>query len=327
MSNSSITDSFLVDASIYIFQSHFSPQVQCFDLDGNDVSASLGFIQFMFRFLRVASPKYVALAFDESLFTGFRHRISQDYKSNRELPDPALKNQIECCKKIARSLGCQVYASQKYEADDIIGILSTQIRKLTDDPSRGIGIVTRDKDLAQLLLNDQDFLWDFSRNRKRFRVDVAAEFGVKPEQIPDYLGLVGDAVDVIPGVFGIGRVKAKLLLSHFSSIEEIYHNLPNVGELQFAGARKIQEKLQDAKDSAVLSKRLATVVTEIRDSKESFERISLRNIRLRSIQQANFLSVIESLRFPKALIDSLERAVARLSENLNSCSVTGVSMI
>jgi 5'-3' exonuclease len=126
----------------YIF---FNPtsrhKVQCFDLDGNDVSASLGFIQFMFRFLRVASPKYVALAFDESLFTGFRHRISQDYKSNRELPDPALKNQIECCKKIARSLGCQVYASQKYEADDIIGILSTQIRKLTDDQAAELGLL------------------------------------------------------------------------------------------------------------------------------------------------------------------------------------------
>lgn len=314
MSNSSTTDTFLVDASIYIFQSHFSPNVQCVDLDGNDVSATLGFIQFMLQLLRVANPRYIALAFDESLFTGFRHAISDDYKSNRELPDAALKNQIECCKKIAGSLGCRVYASKKYEADDIIGILATQIRKLNNCASRGVGIVTRDKDLAQLLLNDQDFLWDFSRNRRRFRDDIAAEFGVKAEQIPDYLGLVGDAVDAIPGVFGIGRVKASLLLSHYSSIEDIYNCLSNVGGLSVAGARKLQDKLHESKESAFLSKRLATIVTETRDSAESFGRITLKNIRLGSIEMNDFLDVIESLRFPKPLIDSLERSVSRLNE-------------
>jgi 5'-3' exonuclease len=314
MPSSSITDCFLVDASIYIFQSHFSPNVQCVDLDGNDVSATLGFIQFMLQFLRVANPQYIALAFDESLFTGFRHAMSDDYKSNRELPDPALKNQIECCKKIAQSLGCRVYASKKYEADDIIGILATQIRRLNGDPDRGVGIVTRDKDLAQLLINDRDFLWDFSRNRRRFRDDVAAEFGVKAEQIPDYLGLVGDAVDAIPGVFGIGRVKASLLLSHYSSIEDVYNCLSNVGELPVAGARKLQEMLQEAKNSAYLSKRLATIVTEIPDSTESFGRITLENIRLGAIQMNDFLCVIEALRFPKPLIDSLERSVFRLTE-------------
>ena len=321
MPNSAATDSFLVDASIYIFQSHFSPNVQCVDLDGNDVSATLGFTQFLLQLLRVTNPHYIALAFDESLFTGFRHAISIDYKSNRELPDRALKNQIECCKKIARSLGCRVYASKKYEADDIIGILATQIRKLNDCASRGVGIVTRDKDLAQLLFSDQDFLWDFSRNRRRFRGDIAAEFGVKAEQIPDYLGLVGDAVDAIPGVFGIGRVKASLLLAHYSSIEDIYNCLSNVGELPVAGAKQLQEKLMESRDSAFLSKRLATIVTETRDASESFGRITLENIRLGSIQMNDFLGVIEGLRFPNVLIDSLERSVLRLDEMFKVVSV------
>ena len=91
---------YLVDGSIYIFQSHFSPYVECFDTQGNDLSAVYGFTQFLLQFLRRVKPTLIAVALDESLFTGFRHKLCPIYKSNRELPDENLAMQLKACREI-----------------------------------------------------------------------------------------------------------------------------------------------------------------------------------------------------------------------------------
>ena len=265
---------YLVDASIYIFQAHFSPYVECTDNSGNNLSALYGYAQFLLQFLRRIKPSHIAIALDESLFCGFRHQLCPDYKSNRELPDENLAMQLKGCAEISAILGLSTFSSTVYEADDIIGTLATRVRH----ESRGdaaIHIVSRDKDLAQLLVSERDCLWDYSGSRKRFSADIIAEYGVSPSQLPDYLGLVGDSVDCIRGVPGVGPVKAKELLGRFNNLNGVYRNLHKVAALPLRGAVRLTELLSEHRELAELSKLLATIVCNVSDPKEKFSRAKL----------------------------------------------------
>ena len=255
---------FLIDASIYIFQSHFSAYVQCTSRHDQDLSALYGFIQFLLQFLRRAQPAFAAIAHDESLFCGFRHALCSNYKSNRELPDDNLSMQLEACHLLGEIFGLASYRSRVYEADDIIGTIASQIRKARSANSlngpRQIQIVSKDKDLAQLLLTERDCLWDFSANKRRFRLHIEEEFGVSAEQLPDFLGLAGDAADCISGVPGIGAVKAGQLLREFGTLAEIYRNLDAVAQMKVRGAEQLATVLKENRDTAELSRKLATIV-------------------------------------------------------------------
>ncbi|MEQ9021512.1 MAG: hypothetical protein RLN82_01995, partial [Pseudomonadales bacterium] len=118
---------YLIDASIYIFQSHFSPYVECYDEDGNELSALYGFTQFLLQFLNRVKPSHVAVAQDQSLFCGFRHELCPNYKSNRELPDANLEMQLNACTEICQHLSLACFGSRVYEADDIIGTLAARV--------------------------------------------------------------------------------------------------------------------------------------------------------------------------------------------------------
>ncbi len=255
---------YLVDASIYIFQAWFSPHYLVSSNAGDDLSAFFGFAQFLQRFLRQTRPRQVAVAFDESLFCGFRHSLYPAYKSNRELPDAQLARQLEACAALAPLLGVPAWGSRVYEADDIIGTLS---RRVAPQP---VCIVSRDKDLAQLLRQDADHLWDYTANTRRFRSDIEKQYGIRAEQIPDYLALVGDAVDAIPGVPGIGPVAARALLQHFGTLEQLYENLEDVALLRYRGAGKTAQLLRDHEPAARLSRQLATIIDAVEDPAEAF---------------------------------------------------------
>lgn len=267
---------YLIDASIYIFQSHFSPNVVCYSNDGSDRSAVYGFTLFLLQFLRRMKPESIAVAMDESLFCGFRHQLCTKYKSNRELPDENLELQLLACKGISSALGLATYGSRVYEADDIVGVLAGKIRDQHQNPegtqarTSAIHIVTKDKDLAQLLDDQYDCLWDFSSNKRRFMADIQSEFGVTPLQIPDYLGLVGDAVDCIEGIPGLGPVKAKALLSRYANLEDIYLNLNHIAELPVRGAKSLQKSLELYREQAFHCRKLATIVTRPNDHSEAF---------------------------------------------------------
>lgn len=287
---------YLVDGSIYIFQSHFSPYVECFDTDGNDLSAVYGFTQFLLQFLRRVKPDRIAVALDESLFRGFRHDLCPNYKSNRELPDENLATQLRACREICSVLGMASYASEKYEADDIIGTLSTRMAELLPDEA-ALCIVSRDKDLAQLLRTDRDYMWDYSGNRKRYRADIQEEFGVSPEQFPDYLGLVGDSVDCISGVPGVGPVKAKELLRAFGSLDNIYENLDAVAGLSLRGAAGLASKLAIHQAEARLSRELATIVCDARDLHEGFAHAVPSSLEVAQIDVSAFEKFLNNYRF------------------------------
>ena len=273
---------FLIDASIYIFQSHFSAQVQCSNRQDQDLSALYGFTQLLLQFLRRTKPNFAAIAHDGSLFCGFRHDLCSFYKSNRELPDENLSMQLEGCYWIGEILGLSSYRSRVYEADDIIGTIISRIRRenlengLEAPPQ--IQIVSRDKDLAQLLQTDKDCLWDFSRGRKRFRSHITKDFGVSAEQLPDFLGLAGDSADCISGVPGIGAVKAGQLLREFSTLDEIYRNLDAVAKMDIRGAERLAKLLEENRSAAELSRKLATIVCEVADGDEDFGSVKLSDL-------------------------------------------------
>jgi len=302
---------YLIDASIYIFQSHFSPNIACVDNRGNDLSALYGFTQFLIQFIRRTKPRYIGVAHDGSLFTGFRHQLCESYKSNRELPDENLAIQLKGCLEISSLLGLPTFTSETYEADDIIGTISHNVRK--EVKQTVLRILTKDKDLAQLLVTGDDCLWDYSANRRRYREDISTEFGVLPEYFPDYLGLVGDSVDCIKGVPGVGPVKAKVLLKEFDSLERIYENLDKVSELPISGAKSLSSKLKNNKELAFLSKRLATIICSVKDCGESFGIASLDTLEVKEIQQAEFGWFLSEYDFRENERKILERIISDIT--------------
>lgn len=280
---------YLVDASIYIFQAYFSPHRQVVGEDGQDLSAFLGYAQFLQRFLRQARPEHVAIAFDESLFCGFRHNLYPEYKSNRVLPEPELERQLVACVELTEAMGVSAFASKVYEADDIIGTLAARYRSqnpaLTEQgAAHSVAIVTRDKDLAQLLRADKDHVWDFSGSERRFAQDIVRLYGIRPDQFPDYLGLVGDAVDCIPGVPGVGPVAACALLQHFQTLPQLYENLDEVASLSYRGAKKGAELLKRHEEIAMLSRQLATIVEDVDAPDEAFSRAHIQALTWRAPQ-------------------------------------------
>ncbi|MFQ5631928.1 MAG: 5'-3' exonuclease H3TH domain-containing protein, partial [bacterium] len=194
---------YLIDASVYVFRAYFSLPSRIKDQDSNPANAIYGFAGFLCQFLEQTKPTHIAIAFDKSLTTSFRNDFYPDYKAQRELPPPELEAQFEHCMALSRALGLPTFVNTIYEADDIIGTLAEAMRH------RGFAnmIVTSDKDLAQII-GKNDTLWDFAKDRKLNYNGVQEHFGVLPEQIVDYLALVGDKVDNIPGVAGVGAKTA-----------------------------------------------------------------------------------------------------------------------
>ena len=248
---------YLIDASVYVFRAHFSIPDDMVDRDGNPVNALYGFCRFLGDFIEQVRPEHVAVAFDESLTTSFRNEIYPDYKANREPAPEELKRQFLQCRRYARALGLLECADASFEADDLIGTL-VQRGRMRGRPST---IVSRDKDLTQLLSPD-DVFWDFAGKGKLAYESIADIFGVMPEQIADFLALAGDSVDNIPGVPGVGKKTASALLSHFGSLEAIYANLDKVHEVEVRGAKTLGVKLETHRDKAMLARRLTGIATD-----------------------------------------------------------------
>ena len=248
---------YLIDASVYVFRAYYSMPDDMVDGEGNPVDALYGFCRFLGDFMEQVTPEYIAVAYDESLTTTFRTSIYPEYKANREPAPPELKRQFEQCRRYSRALGLMEVADPKYEADDLIGTLVEHGRR----NGRPSTVVTRDKDLAQLLTPD-DIFWDFAGKGKIGYDRVPEVFGVWPEQIADFLALAGDSVDNIPGVPGVGKKTAGALLNHFGSLEKIYANLDKVHEVEVRGAKTLGAKLEMHKDAAYLARRLTGIACD-----------------------------------------------------------------
>jgi 5'-3' exonuclease len=249
---------YLVDASFFVFRAYHSMPPQMADADGRPVNAVYGFARFLQDLLERARPERIAIAFDESLASSFRNRLYPAYKANRELPPAELKDQFERCRDLCRRLGVAEFGSAEYEADDIIGTLATRMRAAGFPAT----IVTRDKDLAQLI-HDGDEFWDYMAEQRYGYAQIAPRFGCRPERLADFLALTGDAVDNVPGVPGIGRKTAAVLLEHFACLEDLYDGLDRVPGLPVRGAAGIAEKLRLHRATAYLARELTRIACDM----------------------------------------------------------------
>ena len=227
------------------------------DDQGNPVNALYGFCRFIGDFMEKVTPEYVAVLFDESSTESFRTQIYPAYKANREPAPPELKRQFGQCRRYVRALGLMEHSSPMYEADDLIGTLVEHGHR----NGRPSTIVTRDKDLTQLLTKE-DVFWDFAGKGKLRYDQIPDSFGVWPEQIADFLALAGDAVDNIKGVPGVGKKTATVLLQHFDSLDDIYANLDKVHEVNVRGAKTLGAKLGAHKEDAYLARRLTGIACD-----------------------------------------------------------------
>jgi len=148
---------YLIDASVYVFRAWHSLPPDIADRDGNPTQALYGFACFLGDLLERRRPRYVAVAFDESHGSGFRHKLYPSYKANREAAPEALRRQFALCREYCRHIGVAEFASTDYEADDLIGTLARRCR----DDGMPVTVVSRDKDLAQLIAPG-DVFWDYS---------------------------------------------------------------------------------------------------------------------------------------------------------------------
>lgn len=248
---------YLIDASVYIFRAYYSMPDDMVDGEGNPVNALYGFCRFLGDFMEQVTPEYIAVAFDESSTTNFRTDIYPEYKANRDPTPDDLKRQFEQCRRFTRAMGLMNVSNPRYEADDLIGALVEHGRRR----GRSSTVVSRDKDLAQLIARD-DVFWDFAGRGKIEYEGVPEVFGVWPEQIADFLALAGDAVDNIPGVPGVGKITAGALLRHFGSLEKIYANLDKIHEVDVRGAKTLGAKLETHKGAADLARRLTGIACD-----------------------------------------------------------------
>ncbi len=250
---------YLVDASIYIFRAYFSLPERWHSPEGYPLNAVYGYTNFLVELLgQLPQPVAIAAAFDESLGTCFRNDIYPEYKASRELPDEALAFQLETCRRITELMGIPCYGGDTHEADDYIATLASQFR----DGGLPVTVVTRDKDLGQLLLDAEDRLWDYAADSEMDRSGFREKFGVDPEQFPDYQGLVGDSIDDIPGVPSIGAKTGAVLIDNFGSLEALEPHRGNLDGLGLRGAARISAALDEHWEQALMSRQLARLDTD-----------------------------------------------------------------
>lgn len=248
---------YLVDASLYVFRAWHSIPPDFTDVDGHPVNAVHGFTRFLLDLLERAKPSHAAICFDESLTSSFRNAIYPDYKANRELPPDELIRQFAYCREVAAALGMTVLTDTEFEADDLIG---SAVHAL-DTHDCGAIMVSADKDFGQLV-GDSVEQWDFSRDQRWNAQGIKQRLGVHPHQVADFLALMGDAIDNIPGVPGIGAKTAAVLLAHFETLDALLERREEVAFLRMRGAAGIARKLHEHADMARLSRRLTGIAVD-----------------------------------------------------------------
>ncbi len=223
--------------------------------NGEPTSAVFGFITQLLKILEDTKPDYIAVAFDSKEKT-FRHDKYENYKSSRAAMPEDLIPQIARIKEIIESFNIPIYILPKYEADDIIG---TAVLKAENIGLESF-VITPDKDYNQMVTDRVKIIKPGKTAEDNVVYDVAKikeEFGFEPKQMIDYLALIGDASDDIPGVKGIGPKGAIPLIQKYGSVEEIYNHIE---EIDKAG---IKAKLIEGKENAFISKDLATIHCEV----------------------------------------------------------------
>ena len=246
----------LVDGSSYLYRAfHALPPLT--NSKGNPTGAVKGVINMMRRLQKDYPESTLVVVFDAKGKT-FRDDIYPEYKANRPSMPDELRSQIEPIHNIIQAMGLPMLVIEGVEADDVIGTLALEATA-AEQP---VIISTGDKDIAQMV-NEHITLVNTMTNTLLDREGVIEKFGIPPELIIDYLALLGDKSDNIPGVPGVGEKTALGLLQGLGSLDNIYARLDEVAVLEFRGAKKMAPKLEEHKELAYLSYTLATIKTDV----------------------------------------------------------------
>ncbi|MCT8542829.1 DNA polymerase I [Glaesserella parasuis] len=246
----------LVDGSSYLYRAfHAFPPLT--NKQGEPTGAMYGVLNMLKSLIAQVEPSHIAVVFDAKGKT-FRDELFEQYKSHRPPMPDELRSQIQPLHAMIKALGIPLLSIEGVEADDVIGTLAVQ----ASQAGKHVLISTGDKDMAQLV-NDHIMLINTMNNTLLDREGVIEKYGIPPELIIDYLALLGDSSDNIPGIKGVGEKTAIALLQGIGSMQAIYANLDKVAELSFRGAKTFAPKLEAEKETADLSYLLATIKTDV----------------------------------------------------------------
>ncbi len=249
----------LIDAPVYVFRAWVTlPTMPA--PDGTPTGAAYGYANTLLRFLREREPTHVAACFDHAV-ASFRNKLFPAYKQSRgtEVP-PDLAPQFAFCMEASRALGIATHEVPDYEADDVIATLAERAAKA----GLAAEIVSTDKDLTQLVREDGSARFhDLAREITLDAHGVRAKFGVAPAQIPDYLALLGDKVDDLPGVPGFGAKSAAAALMAFGSLDALPEEAAGWAGVPVRGAEKLAASWRAHRAQALRVRELATLVRDV----------------------------------------------------------------
>jgi len=247
----------LVDGTFELFRAHFSPRPDQRDASGRDVKATVGLAASLLQLLddREEAVSHIAVAFDNPV-ESFRNDLFDGYKTGEGMPEE-LAAQFDAAERATAALGVTVWSMDRYEADDALASGAARFR----DEVEQVRLMTPDKDLGQSIRGTCVVQIDRMRKKLTDEEKLRELRGVGPASIPDWLGLMGDPADGIPGIPGFGAKSAAAVLAHYERIE----NIPeDAAEWQVAvrGAKRLAGNLAERREEALLYKRLATLAED-----------------------------------------------------------------
>ncbi len=248
---------YLVDGTYELFRNHFGPPPRKAP-DGREVGATLGLLRSLLMLLTTPGITYVACAFDH-VIESFRNGLYPGYKTGAGV-DPTLLAQFELAEEAVSALGLVVWPMVEFEADDALASATARFKHEAEVEQ--IVLCSPDKDLAQLVSGSRIVGWDRRRNTLIDEAGVVEKFGVRPPSIPDWLGLVGDAADGLPGIPGWGEKSAATVLAHYEHLEAIPAD-PHTWGLSASRAVRLAESLAQHRAEALLFRRLATLREDV----------------------------------------------------------------
>lgn len=247
-----------MDGTFELYRAEFSKRPSHSDPEGRDRKATLGVVSSLLWLLEDPEEvvTHIAVAFDNPI-RSFRNDMFPSYKSDEGVPD-ALRAQFDPVEEAVRALGIVVWSMDRFEADDALAAGS---RRFADDFQQ-IRLLTPDKDLGQCLVGEEVVQVDRIRKKTITAADFQKSRGIAPESMPDWLALVGDTADGIPGIPGIGEKTASALLAEYGNLESIPADAGK-WKIKIRGAESVAAALQARREDALLYRRLATIAYDV----------------------------------------------------------------
>jgi len=274
----------LLDATYELFRAFFGGGPDRQAPDGREVKGVVGLIESTLSLLRQPDVTHLAAATDK-VIRSFRNDLFDGYKTGEGL-DPGILAQFPLAERALEALGVVVWKMEEFEADDA---LATAAWRFSDDVDRVV-ILTPDKDLAQCVVGDRVVMFDRRREIVIDEDGVWDKWGVGPESIPDYLGLVGDTADGFPGVPSWGAKSASTLLARYTHLDRIPGNAGD-WDIEVRGAERLAKNLRDHLEEAALYRQLATLRLDVPLTE------SLEDLEWRGVPRAAYLEFCDELGF------------------------------